>query len=116
MRIVRDIGGGNNFAHMTETPPVERRLTPVGQRYLILRSRRESRHECRHSYCPLRGMTRFVLRIEPSSHDEIDSGVRALGVDLGSETRIIAGDDDPCAGAPCADKIDDAFGRFALEG
>jgi len=34
------------------------------------------------------------------------------GVGLGSETRIIAGDDDPCAGAPCADKIDDAFGRL----
>src|SRR5215475_392676 len=67
MRIVRDIGGGNKFAHMTETPPVEWRLTPVGQRYLILRSRRKSRHDCRHGYCPLAGMTRFVVRREPSS-------------------------------------------------
>src|SRR6516164_11690939 len=62
MRIVRDIGSGNNSAHMTKTPAVERCLTPVGQRYLILRSRRKSRHECRHSYCPLCGMTRFVVR------------------------------------------------------
>src|SRR5215472_14527126 len=38
---------------MTETPPVEWRLAPVGQRYLILRRRRESRHECRHGTCPL---------------------------------------------------------------
>src|SRR5215831_5096668 len=67
MRIVRNVGRGNNFAHMTETPPVEWRLTPVGQRYLILRSRRESPHECRHGTCPLCGMTRFVVRAQRSS-------------------------------------------------
>src|SRR5215471_844670 len=66
MRIVRDVGRRNNFAHMTETPPVEWRLTPVGQRYLILRSWRESPHECRHGYCPLAGMTRFVVRAQRS--------------------------------------------------
>src|SRR5215467_10818768 len=74
MRIVRDVGRGNNFAHMTKTPPVEWRLTPVGQRYLILRSRRESRHECRHGTCPLCGMTRFVVRAQPSPQKSRWSG------------------------------------------
>jgi hypothetical protein len=75
MRIVRNVGRGNNFAHMTETPPVEWRLTPVGQRYLILRSRRKSRHECCcHGACPLCGMTRLVVRREPSSQKFHRSG------------------------------------------
>ena len=55
IRIARDVGRGNNFAHMTETPPVEWRLTPIGQRYLILRSRGKPRHEFRHGYGPLCG-------------------------------------------------------------
>src|SRR6516225_12301256 len=67
IRIARDVGRGNNFAHMTETPPVEWRLTPIGQRYLIFRSRREFCHESRYGHCPLCGMARFVVRARPSS-------------------------------------------------
>src|SRR5215467_10050099 len=48
---------------MTETPPVEWRLTPVGQRYLILRSWRKSHHERCHGCGLLRdGVVRCQKR------------------------------------------------------
>ena len=38
------------------------------------RSREKSRHESRHSYCPLLGMTRFLVIEEPSSQTYRCSG------------------------------------------